>query len=155
MMAVLDDTTAAAAPPSLSLSVQITQNEAENGSLTCVSCYSFTSRMQTRIDALAGTPFAKFVIDLNLLAQRWISGDRSEDVRKGISDQMQLLLGLMTKMRDYKLTNPAHRGSIGESGLVAIEIWQRILADLPCGALSECPSRHPLKTRSNYPKGTS
>jgi hypothetical protein len=111
--------------------------------------------MQSTVQALAGTPLAKFVSELNVLAQRWISGDRCEEVRKGISDQMELLLGMMTKLRDYKLTNAAHRGSIGESGLFAIEIWERILAELPCGAVSACPSRHPLKPRSNYPKGVS
>ncbi len=85
--------------------------------------------------------------------QRWLSDDRSDYLRTAISDKLDVLLALLQRLRDYKLTNSAHRASLGEAGLAAVRIWERMLADLRCGAVSDCPEGHPLKPRPNHPKG--
>ena len=103
--------------------------------------------------AAAAPPLRSNVDELNQLVQRWLSGDRCDDLRTAISDQLDVLLGLLQRLRDYKLTNPAHRASLGEAGLAAVRMWERMLADLPCGAVSDCPEGHPLKPRPNHPKG--
>jgi hypothetical protein len=99
------------------------------------------------------TPLGNHPEQLHALAQRWQAGDRSDALRAEIDDKFELILGLLKGLRDFTMTNPAHQACIGEGGLATIAVWERLLAHLPCGAVSSCPQRHPLKPRSNFPKG--
>jgi hypothetical protein len=110
--------------------------------------------MQSRPSSAAQSPpLGSNVDELNAMAQRWLTGDRSDTLRAQINDKFELLLALMNRLRDFIMTNPAHTATIGDAGLAAIAVWEQLLADLPCGAVSTCPQGHPLKPRSNYPKG--
>jgi hypothetical protein len=98
-------------------------------------------------------PLGSNVEELNAMAQRWLTGDRSNALRSQINDKFEILLAMMNRLRDFTMTNPAHTATIGEAGLAVVAVWEQLLAHLPCGAASDCPQAHPLKPRPNYPKG--